>query len=124
MQVSTGGQTNGVVVFVKCSVHVSEVVAITPCLDAGVQRVANRSTQPGRHHCFRVRGLTILPLLQFDDNRVLFLVFVQAGDHGIQPFRALWQLVLKKHAMISQLGTSEDERQPRKRLLPRSNFRG
>jgi hypothetical protein len=67
---------------------------------------------------FPVRSAALIPLLEFDDYRMIGIGLPLAGNHEIQAPRSQWKLVFEHDAMVQQVSVLEYPRHGPQGVLP------
>ncbi|MGE0639331.1 MAG: hypothetical protein AB7G12_05995 [Thermoanaerobaculia bacterium] len=99
-----------------------QILPVGVRLGRWVQNVADRTADPGLHQILAVRLLTLLPLLELDDDRLGPARLVVPANEAVEPLRCQWQFVFEENAVVVERGALERQRQCAERVLPGSDL--
>jgi hypothetical protein len=102
--------------------NVLEICRILPGLSGGMKHFPPSAPDMRYDLVVPVCGITILPLLQFDDDRIIFAPIVLARDEAIEPLGCGRDLIFQNDPVIKQIVQLKDLRYRTQRLTPRSDL--
>lgn len=118
MKVAAGRKPDRSWMLMECRVRVFKILPVLANLNGRMKNVPLSPADPARYDFVRLGGLTTLPLLEFNDDRLVTGVLITTADHTVNPFRGKRQLVFEENAMIVKSANVQNIRHGAQRIAP------